>query len=199
MESAAQVIGNAVVQADKAATLWINSLHTPFTDSVWIFLSDKWTWLVLYTFCIFFLFIRLGWKKALIALVALGLTILCCDQGGNLFKNWICRPRPSHDPWMLANGLYLPADTGSLYGFFSSHASNSFGFAAASLGIFRSDERHSYRAYGWVVMIWAFLVSLSRIFLGRHFLGDILAGAAAGLLIGWLFSLLYRRLADRLS
>ena len=39
MESAAQVIGDAVVRADQAATLWVNSFHTPFTDSVWIFFS----------------------------------------------------------------------------------------------------------------------------------------------------------------
>ena len=199
MESAAQVIGNAVVQADKAATLWINSLHTPLTDSVWMFFSDKWVWAVLYALVLYFFFRRLGWKKALIALAAVVLTIVCCDQGANLFKNWICRLRPSHDPWMLSHGLHLPGDAGGLYGFFSGHASNSFGFAAASLGIFRSDEKHSYRAYGWAIFIWALLVSLSRIFLGRHFLGDILAGAAAGLLIGWLFALLYRRLADRLS
>ena len=48
-------------------------------------------------------------------------------------------------------------------------------------------------------MIWAFLVSLSRIFLGRHFFGDILAGAAVGLLLGYLFALLYRRIAARIG
>ena len=67
-----------------------------------------------------------------------------------------------------------------------------------SLGIFRTDGRHSYKAYGWAIMIWAFLVSLSRIFLGRHYLGDILVGAGVGLLLGWLFALLFRRLAGRI-
>ena len=100
---------------------------------------------------------------------------------------------------MLANGLYLPGDAGGLYGFFSGHAANSFGFAASTLGIFRSDERHSYKAYGWAIMIWAFLVSLSRIFLGRHFFGDILVGAVVGLLLGFLFALLYRRIAARIG
>ena len=46
MESAAQVIGDALVSADKAATLWVNSFHTPFTDSVWLFFSNKWVWVV---------------------------------------------------------------------------------------------------------------------------------------------------------
>lgn len=199
MESAAQVIGNAVVRADQAATLYVNSLHSPFSDSVWQFFSEVEVWIPLYALVLFFLVRRLGWKKALVAVVAIVLTTVCCDQGANLFKNWICRLRPSHDPWMLANGLYLPGDAGGLYGFFSGHAANSFGFAASTLGIFRSDERHSYKAYGWAIMIWAFLVSLSRIFLGRHFFGDILAGAAVGLLLGFLFALLYRRIAARIG
>ena len=198
MESAAQVIGNTLVQADKAATLYVNSLHAPWSDAVWVFFSNKWVWVALYALVLYFLFRRLGWKKALVAVAAIALTIVCCDQGANLFKNWICRLRPSHDAWMLSNGLHLPGDAGGLYGFFSGHAANSFGFAAASLGIFRSDAHHSYKAYGWAIFIWASLVSLSRIFLGRHFLGDILVGAAVGLLLGWLFALVFRRIGDHL-
>ena len=131
MESAAQVIGNTLVQADKAATLYVNSLHTPWSDAVWVFFSNKWVWVALYALVLYFLFRRLGWKKAFVAVAAIALTIVCCDQGANLFKNWICRLRPSHDAWMLSNGLHLPGDAGGLYGFFSGHAANSFGFAAA--------------------------------------------------------------------
>ena len=198
MESAAQVIGDAVVRADQAATLWINSFHTPFTDSVWIFFSKVEVWIPLYALVAFFLFRRLGWKRALVAIAAIALTAVCSDQTANLFKDWICRLRPSHDPWILAHGLYLPYDAGGQYGFFSGHAANTSGFAASTLAIFRSDERHSYKAYGWAIFIWAFLVSLSRIFLGRHFLGDILVGAAVGMLLGWLFALVFRRIGDRL-
>ena len=198
MESAAQVIGDAVVRADQAATLWINSFHTPFTDSVWIFFSKVEVWIPLYALVAFFLFRRLGWKRALVAIAAIALNAVCSDQTANLFKDWICRLRPSHDPWMLAHGLYLPYDAGGQYGFFSGHAANTFGFAASTLAIFRSDEGHSYKAYGWAIFIWAFLVSLSRIFLGRHFLGDILVGAAVGMLLGWLFALVFRRIGDRL-
>lgn len=198
MESAAQVIGDAVVRADQAATLWVNSFHTPFTDSVWIFFSKVEVWIPLYALVAFFLFRRLGWKRALVAIAAIALTAVCSDQTANLFKDWICRLRPSHDPWMLAHGLYLPYDAGGQYGFFSGHAANTFGFAASTLAVFRSDERHSYKAYGWAIFIWAFLVSLSRIFLGRHFLGDILVGAAVGMLLGWLFALVFSRIGDRL-
>jgi undecaprenyl-diphosphatase len=37
------------------------------------------------------------------------------------------------------------------------------------------------------VMIWALLVSLSRIFTGMHYLSDVIAGMALGLLSGGVF------------
>ena len=197
MESTAQVVGDAIVRADQAASLWINGFHAPWSDAVWMFFSDKWVWVVLYALVLYFLFRRLGWKRALIAVAAILLTFACSEEISHFFKNWVCRLRPSHDPWMLSNGLHLPADAGGLYGFFSGHAANTFGFAASTYGIFSSDEQHSYKAYGWAIFAWASLVSLSRVFVGRHFLGDILVGAAVGLLLGYLFALLYRRVAGR--
>ena len=195
MESAAQVIGATVVQWDKEASLWLNSLHCGFSDQVWRFFSDKYVWIALYAVVLFFLFRRLGWRKALVAVCAIALTVLSCDQLSNLFKNWICRPRPTHDAWMLEHGLNILCGRGGNYGFFSAHAANAFGFAISSLMIFRTDTRFSYKPYAWAIMIWAFLVSLSRVFVGRHFLGDILVGTIVGLLVGYIFALLFRRYA----
>ena len=33
---------------------------------------------------------------------------------------------------------------------------------------------------------WVLLVGLSRVFVGKHFLGDVIVGLAAGVLTGWL-------------
>ena len=56
MDSAAQVIGNAVVRSDQAATLFVNSLHSPFSDSVWKFFSEVEVWIPLYALILFFWF-----------------------------------------------------------------------------------------------------------------------------------------------
>lgn len=197
MEGAAQIVRSSLESLDKEITLLINSWNTPFTDKIWIFFSNKLVWAGLYAVVLFFLFRRLGWKKALAAVLCLVLATVCCDQFANLIKNWACRLRPSHDSWMLAHGLNLPQGTGGKYGFFSAHAANCFSFALCSLLIFKEDVKHSYSLYGAMMMAWAFLVSLSRIFLGRHFLGDIVVGAAAGLLIGYLFAVLFRKAAGR--
>ena len=97
---------------------------------------------------------------------------------------------------MLDNGLNILDGYGGRYGFFSAHAANAFGFAISSLLIFKNDTRWTYRPYAWGIMIWAALVSLSRVFVGRHFLGDVLVGIAVGLLVGYIFALVYGRITS---
>ncbi|MBR3387778.1 MAG: phosphatase PAP2 family protein, partial [Bacteroidales bacterium] len=75
------------------------------------------------------------------------------------------------------------------FGFFSGHASNTFGFAICSfLGFRLNDPACRYRAYGWGIFLWAILVSLSRIMMAAHFFGDVLVGILFGLSIGLLTS-----------
>ena len=196
MESAAQAIGSAIEQFDKSATLWLNQQHCTVSDHVWIVFSNKYIWIALYAVVVYMLFRRLGWRKALWAILAIAMTILACDQFSNVIKDWVCRYRPTHDSWMLERGLNILDGYGGKYGFFSAHAANAFGFAISSLLIFRTDTSHTYKPYAWGIMVWAAMVSLSRVFVGRHFLGDILVGSAVGLLVGYIFALIYDRITS---
>ena len=63
---------------------------------------------------------------------------------------------------------------GGLYGFASSHASNSIGLAVISSLILRN------RLYTLSIVGWAILVSYSRIYLGVHYPGDIFGGMVIG-------------------
>ncbi len=168
-----------LISLDKQITLAINSLHSEFTDQIWIFFSQVKIWFPMYALIVGLLFWRLGWKKALVYTVALALTVLCCDQGANLFKESFCRVRPCNDEFMIASGAHILAQHGS-YSFFSGHACNAFGFACASSVAFREDKRLKYRGYIAFIFIWAFLVSASRIFVSAHFFGDVLVGAIMG-------------------
>ena len=85
---------------------------------------------------------------------------------------------------MISGGLHMLEGKGGLYGFFSGHSSNSFGFAVSTYLGFRNDKRLKYRGYAAWIFFWAFMVSASRIFVGKHYLGDVLVGIAAGSLIG---------------
>mgnify|MGYP001641343978 FL=1 len=70
---------------------------------------------------------------------------------------------------------------GGHYGFVSSHAANTFAIA--------TFLTFALRKSGWWVgltlYLWAFISSYSRIYIGYHYPGDILAGALLGLLVGW--------------
>jgi undecaprenyl-diphosphatase len=175
-----------LVQIDQQITLWINNLDCPLLYPFWRLFSHVQIWFPAYLIIVGFLFWRLGWKKGLAVTLSLVLCVVLSDQIANLFKNGVCRLRPCYTPWMLENGILLPAGpVGGDYGFYSGHAANSFGFAMASwLGFRKNDQPHSYKAYGWGVFVWATLVGISRIMMGAHFLGDVLTGAAAGLLMG---------------
>ncbi|MBO4635449.1 MAG: phosphatase PAP2 family protein [Bacteroidales bacterium] len=175
-----------IIQLDQQVTLWINNLDTPCMYPVWMAFSDNKIWFLSYALVMGWIIWKLGWKKGLLISVSLILCVILTDQLSGVVKAHFTRLRPCYNTWMLDNGLILPySQIGHLYGFFSSHAANVFGFAAAStFGVVWNGKPQSFKAYGWGVFIWATLVSISRIMLGAHFLGDILVGTLFGLAIG---------------
>lgn len=171
-------------EIDQKATLWLNGFDSCISDPIMQFFSNIPVWIPMYVIVLVFLFIRLGWKKAMIVAATIALTFLLCDQFSSFVKNTVARPRPCHDEFMVSNGLNILEGKGGLYGFFSGHASNSFGYAFSSWIGFRNDKRLKYRGYAAWIFFWAFMMSISRIFVGKHYLGDILAGAVIGSAFG---------------
>lgn len=182
-------------QLDQDITLWLN-MHQPSAtiDSIMVFMSRIPVWIPLYLIVILWVFydngVRLGterrrhftnvWASVIYLLFGMGLTFLLCDQISNLFKDGIERLRPCHDSYMISNGLRILEARGGFYGFFSGHASNAFGWATVTSLII------SRKWYTILIYIWAALVAISRIYVGKHFLGDILVGTLFGLAFGWI-------------
>ena len=180
----------SIVELDQSVTLWLNSLGTEALDPFWTFLSNAKVWYPMYGLIMGFIIYRLGWKKGLIVVASLFVAVIATDQLSGLVKESFQRLRPCFDPWMLEHGVRHPIKPGHLYGFFYSHASNTFGFAIASLIGLKNDKAHRYGVYAWFIMLWATLVSLSRVMLAAHFVGDILVGAIFGLFIGYIIALI---------
>lgn len=165
---------------DQSLTLFINSFHSAATDQVMMFLSDRAVWFPLYAIIAFFLVKRLGWKKGCAAILCVALCLLACDQTSNLLKYSVARLRPCYSEPMMRGGLHVLENRGSFYGFFSAHAANAFGFAMCTSVFLKSDKAHDYRWYVIFAFIWAALISISRMFVGKHYFGDITAGAFVG-------------------
>lgn len=177
---------------DQRITLEINSWDSPLTDPIWQFFSDIQVWIPMYVLIVLALIWRLGWKKGLIMTLAAVATFGFCDQFSNLIKDTVCRVRPLNDAFMLENGLNVLEHASRSFSFFSAHSANSFGMAVCTLIGFRLDKRLKYNGYAVWIFFWATMVALSRIFVGKHYLGDVIAGALIGCAAGLFFASLAR-------
>ncbi|MGM9736055.1 MAG: phosphatase PAP2 family protein [Candidatus Cryptobacteroides sp.] len=177
-------------QLDQELTLAINSLHTSFTDPIMWFFSNKLVWIPMYVAILGLMLWKLGWKKMLVVLLGVVVTIVLCDQTANLFKHHFHRIRPLHNPLMVEKGLHI-LERGGGFSFFSAHAANAFGITCCTILTFLRNTASTgkrqdpyIRFYCIWMVIWAFMVSTSRIFVGKHFLGDVIVGMVVGILIG---------------
>ncbi len=187
-----------VHQLDQQITLAINSFNSAISDPVWAFLSMKLVWVPLYAAILALIIWKLGWKKGGILILCTVLTIVLCDQFANLIKHSVARIRPLHDEFMVSNGLNI-LELGGGYSFFSAHAANSFGLAAVTwLGLKRCLYAKLIKWYGWFMFTWAALVGISRIFVGKHYLGDVLVGTIVGLAFGLAMGWLANKAAERI-
>ena len=177
---------SAIIEWDRELLVNINSLNAPFWDNIMWWISDRFVWIPLYLSIIFFLFKTKG-KDAMIAALAVGLCVLIADQVASGFcKPFFERLRPTHDP-QLKDILHIVNDyRSSLYGFCSSHASNTFGIATLTCLLFRN------KWYSALIFSWAVLNSYSRMYLGVHFPLDIVCGALVGVAAGYISYYLYK-------
>ena len=130
----------------------------------------------------------------MIAALAVGLCILIADQVASGFcKPFFERLRPTHDP-ELKDIVHVVNDYRSaLYGFCSSHASNTFGIATLTCLLFRN------RWYAALIFSWATLNCYSRMYLGVHFPLDIICGALLGVAAGYISYYFYKLVVNKFT
>jgi undecaprenyl-diphosphatase len=166
-------------QIDTSLLLWINHHHSPFFDGVMFLVSGKWVWVPFYVVLAFFI-IRKYKMRSFWVIVAAALLITMSDQGANLLKNAVQRPRPCKDPEIGYLVVIVNDYCRGAYGFVSNHAANSFALA----GFISLMYRKKWITSG--MMLWAAVISYSRIYLGVHYPGDIAAGALLGLMLAYI-------------
>lgn len=173
-----------LLNIDYSLLLFINGLHTAFFDVLMLIFTAKYPWVPLYIAIAFYIFYHFGhkqnnYKYAFLLFVAAFVVFAITDMGSTAIKHSTMRLRPGHDP-SLEGVIRLLDGKGGMYGFISSHASNVFGLATLTSLAFKK------KGYSIALFAWAFLVSYSRIYVGRHFPSDVLCGAVFGFLVAWL-------------
>ncbi len=174
-----------LIEWDKSLFLLLNNTHTPFWDNfMWIY-TNKLTWIPLIVSLLIILY-RKHWREATLVVLALALTITLCDQfSSSLCKPFFARLRPAQDPEFSQFVEIVNGYRGGRYGFISSHASNAVGAVTLLALIFRN------RLFAYTGIVWATLNCYTRIYLGVHYPGDILAGALAGFTIALIMYKVY--------
>lgn len=167
-------------ELDRWLVLAANDAATPALDQLMIFFSDRLVWFPAYLVII----LGLGYlfeRRALLLLPMLGLSVALADSiSSRFFKPYFARLRPCHDPRLSAT-LNLANGCGGQFGFISSHAANAF--ALAVFLCLALPPR--YRLAKALLLLWAALVSFSRIYLAAHYPTDVVAGALLGSALAW--------------
>lgn len=175
-----------ITSFDRSLFLLLNGLHTSWLDPVMMIISSKWVWIPFYLFLLYRLWVIYK-RDCLKILLSVALLITLTDQTSGLIKDTVKRPRPTHQEGLSEMVHTVDGYKGGKFGFVSSHAANSFAIALF-IGLLLSRKRSMTPLLGLIV--WAFLVSYSRIYLGVHYPGDILGGALVGVIEAYLFLLI---------
>jgi undecaprenyl-diphosphatase len=168
---------NQLIAWDQQLLIYLNHAHTLWLDPFMLFCSETLTWIPFYALLLYVIIKHFNYNSIWIILCIV-FTITFCDQiASSIFKPMVLRLRPCHEP-SIAPLLRMITGCGGQYGFFSSHAANSFGLACFVWLLLRKKS-----SYWTAIFLWAGLVSYSRIYLGKHYPLDIIAGAACGFIV----------------
>jgi len=151
-------------------------LSNPIFDIFFVTITNEDLWAIPVIIGILILAFK-GGNRARIAigiiLIATGLTDLTVVE---VIKPAIARLRPSHT---MGDTINVLIGRGGKYGFVSAHAANIF-CATTILSYF-------YDQWKRPLFFLAVSVSISRVYVGVHYPGDVLFGGLYGYGIAWLF------------
>lgn len=165
---------------DQELFLALNGAHNGFWDFVMWWASDKFIWIPVYLLFLYLLWKHHGRKIWIILFFASLLVFLSDQVSVHFFKNVFQRLRPSHEPALEGMVHIVNNYRGGQYGFYSSHASNVFAVAVFVISLLPKRPVTILLIIGW-----ALLIAYSRIYLGVHYPGDVLAGALAGSILAY--------------
>ena len=182
-----------VKHCDRELFLFFNSFHNETFDWIMWYVSASKTWIPLYLFILYKIFKKYPrktvWYVLLTILLSVGLSNFISSE---VLKKTVCRLRPSHVPELQQYVHIVRGYTGGLYGFASSHAANMAAIACCVSYFFKK------RNVTFSLGLWAVLIAYSRIYLGVHYPGDVIAGILIGIcssiLCIYLFTILVKRI-----
>ena len=162
---------------DTSILLYLNGFHNEFWDYFMTLYSGRFIWIPFYASFLYVMLRNYPLKSNILCLVFIALTITLCDQTASaLLKPLVERMRPSNLDNPISAGVHVAFNyRGGRYGFPSSHAANSWSMAFFAIFLAKRKKLSIF------LLVWAVLMSYTRIYLGVHYPGDLLVGILIGL------------------
>ena len=169
-----------ILTLDRKVTLLINGSDSALWDEFNYVATSTIAWIPLGLLLLWLLWRDGGRRQLLTVVLLLVLGILISDQlSSNIFKPFFQRWRPAQDPVYGYLFDTVHGYKGGKYGFFSAHASNTFSVAILLCYLIRQKWTNTF------IISWSLLNCYTRVYLGVHYVGDILVGLCFGYLIGY--------------
>lgn len=177
-----------LLSLDTRLTLLFNGSDCVWLDRVAMLATHIYVWIPFLAVIVAFLAVRSERRNLWLILLGVAVCVLISDQvASSIFKPWVCRLRPTHDPALAGAVDIVNGYRGGQYGFFSSHAANTMSVAVYLSLIFRQ------RLVTASLLLWSVFTCWTRVYLGVHFFGDVLVGVIFGACVGACLFVLLRR------
>lgn len=179
-----------LIQLDRQLFYFINhDLANPFFDLVMPYFRNPRFWIPLYLFVIGFCWYKYK-KQGIIIVVFIALSAGFADfTSAHIVKTAVKRLRPCNDPIVSQTDI-TRVSCGTGYSFPSTHATDHFAMAFFVIMLF-------YKKCPWIWLWgigWAGLISFAQVYVGVHYPIDVTCGTLYGILVGWMFSVLFKKI-----
>lgn len=180
-----------IIQIDKNILIYLNNLGSEHWDSLWLVITNQFSWAPLFLLIFYLVIKTFGWKRGGFAILSMIILVAFSDQFTNFIKSSVQRLRPNNDSEIMH--LLRTLKDPQSYSFMSGHATTSTFFSVFVILLLRDKIKYIY-----LILCFPLIFAYSRLYLGVHFPIDIIVGLLIGTILARLYHLLYIKVDQKI-